>query len=73
MSVAQGGLLPLDPIWGLCYLEKDFRAEVAQSVEHGTENPGVPSSTLGLGTRFLFILPKFSLPLYSAYRVYSSH
>ena len=25
-------------------------AEVAQSVEHGTENPGVPSSILGLGT-----------------------
>ena len=26
-------------------------AEVAQSVEHGTENAGVPSSSLGLGTQ----------------------
>lgn len=25
-------------------------AEIAQSVEHRTENPGVPSSILGLGT-----------------------
>jgi hypothetical protein len=28
------------------------RAEVAQLVEHSTENAGVPSSTLGLGTIF---------------------
>ena len=28
----------------------EFRAEVAQSVEHLTENQGVPSSILGLGT-----------------------
>ncbi len=29
----------------------NFRAEVAQSVEQRTENPRVPSSILGLGTR----------------------
>ena len=29
-----------------------FCAEVAQSVEHLTENQGVPSSILGLGTKF---------------------
>ena len=28
-----------------------FRAEVAQSVEQRTENPRVPSSILGLGTK----------------------
>ena len=28
-----------------------FCAEVAQSVEHLTENQGVPSSILGLGTK----------------------
>ena len=28
------------------------RAEVAQAVEHRPEKAGVPSSTLGLGTRF---------------------
>jgi hypothetical protein len=28
-----------------------FRAEIAQLVEHATENCGVPSSNLGLGTR----------------------
>ena len=27
-----------------------FFAEIAQSVEHSTENAGVPSSSLGLGT-----------------------
>jgi hypothetical protein len=31
-------------------------AEVAQSVEHSTENAGVPSSILGLGTSVLTIL-----------------
>ena len=30
---------------------KWLNAEVAQSVEHSTENAGVPSSSLGLGTR----------------------
>ena len=29
---------------------KNLRAGVAQLVEHGTENPGVPSSILGPGT-----------------------
>lgn len=28
----------------------DFRAALAQQVEHGTENPGVPGSTPGGGT-----------------------
>ena len=28
----------------------NYRAEVAQSVEHSAENAGVPSSILGLGT-----------------------
>lgn len=28
----------------------DFFAEIAQPVEHSTENAGVPSSILGLGT-----------------------
>ena len=27
-----------------------YFAEIAQSVEHSTENAGVPSSSLGLGT-----------------------
>ena len=31
-------------------LQSSGRAEVAQLVEHSTENAGVPSSTLGLGT-----------------------
>ena len=29
---------------------RKFVAEIAQPVEQGTENPRVPSSTLGLGT-----------------------
>ena len=32
-----------------------FPAEVAQVVEHGTENAGVDSSSLSLGTTFLYI------------------
>ena len=31
-------------------LQDKSRAEIAQSVEQGTENPRVPSSILGLGT-----------------------
>ena len=31
-----------------------FYAEIAQRVERRTENPGVPSANLGLGTIFLF-------------------
>ena len=33
------------------------RAEVAQLVEHATENRGVPSSILGLGTSSVVIRP----------------
>ncbi len=32
---------------------KWLNAEVAQSVEHSTENAGVPSSSLGLGTKLM--------------------
>ena len=38
----------LDTHWGVAYHNAD--AEVAQVVEHGTENAGVASSTLALGT-----------------------
>ena len=38
----------------------EFWAEVAQSVEHSTENAGVPSSSLGLGTIFR---PERRLPM----------
>ena len=38
------------------------RAEVAQSVEHGPEKAGVPSSILGLGTN-LFAKREISFPL----------
>ena len=34
-------------------MENKAVAEIAQLVERGTENPGVPSSTLGLGTIFV--------------------
>ena len=30
---------------------RGYRAEIAQSVEQGTENPRVPSSILGLGIK----------------------
>ena len=49
--------LNLEPGFGLdlptarCYAITLSRAEIAQSVEQGTENPRVPSSILGLGTR----------------------
>jgi hypothetical protein len=34
-------------------------AEIAQSVEHRTENPGVPSSILGLGTIWFIKVSSF--------------
>ena len=50
MALRGGGVLTrgatLYRMTGTCWL-----AEVAQLVEHLTENQGVPSSSLGLGTR----------------------
>lgn len=37
----------------LCKAIININAEIAQSVEQWTENPRVPSSILGLGTRFI--------------------
>ena len=42
--------IALDLIQGSCYSTSQFRAEIAQSVEQGTENPRVRSSILRLGT-----------------------
>ena len=36
---------------------RPFGAQVAQSVEQGTENPRVGSSILSLGTTFLILFP----------------
>jgi hypothetical protein len=40
----------LDLVTGHCYTTISCRAEIAQSVEQGTENPRVRSSILRLGT-----------------------
>jgi hypothetical protein len=41
---------PLDKAFSLQYSNAVFHAEIAQLVEHRTENPGVPGSIPGLGT-----------------------
>lgn len=41
--------------WGKLII--DPTAEVAQVVEHGTENAGVDSSSLSLGTTYLSFMP----------------
>ena len=50
------GSNPVDPAIVLFTgMNKIFFAEIAQSVEQWTENPRVPSSTLGLGTLLYMI------------------
>ena len=49
LSVNQSVKQKVDTPKGNSY--NDLRAEVAQSVEQRTENPRVPSSILGLGTK----------------------
>jgi hypothetical protein len=46
-----------------------FSAEIAQPVEQGTENPRVPSSILGLGTRKIKDLRHIGVSPFSLIRV----